>query len=77
MVAEDGGRIVCFMVYQYLDHFRLINLAVHPDYRGQGIARQMVDALRRKLSDQRPRIVVLMPEPLKTLNASASTSACL
>lgn len=64
MVAEVGEKVVGFMVYEFAkDHFRLINIAVHPDYRGKGIGEQLILKLQGKLgSNGRTHIVALVPE---------------
>ena len=55
MCAESPDEIVIgYMIYElhkgYLD---LLNFAVDPDYRRQGIGRSMVDKLKYKLTSQR------------------------
>ena len=64
MVAEDGDRIVGFMIYElHKKHLHLLNLAVHPEFRFRGVGRQMVKALIQKLSSQRRnRILVEVRE---------------
>lgn len=64
MVAELGQKVVAFFTYELHEkHFCLINLAVHPDYRNQGIGRQCMAKLQSKLSSHgRTKIVVLVPE---------------
>ena len=40
MVAEVGEKVVAFFIYELHEkHLTLLNLAVHPDYRRQGIGR--------------------------------------
>lgn len=63
MVAEVGEKVIGFFIYElHSAHLRLINLAVHPDYRGQGIGEQATLKLQSKLSYQRTHIVALVPE---------------
>jgi ribosomal-protein-alanine N-acetyltransferase len=60
MVAEHGGRIVGFMIYELLkSELHVLNFAVHPEYRRQGVGSQMVDKLINKLSQQRRRVLSL------------------
>lgn len=45
-VAEDGGRIVGLVALKVHDDCReLCALGVHPDFRGRGAARDLVEAL--------------------------------
>lgn len=63
MVAEVDTKVVGFFIYElYSDHIRLTNLAVHPDYRGQGIGGQTILKLRGKRTLQRTRVIALVPE---------------
>lgn len=63
MTAESGAKVVGFCIYELMrNHVRLINIAVHPDYRGQGIGEQFILKLRSKLTSQlRTHIVALVP----------------
>lgn len=44
IVARDGGRMVGFVniAWDGGAHFFLLDTTVHPDYRGQGLGREMV-----------------------------------
>jgi ribosomal-protein-alanine N-acetyltransferase len=54
MVAEHGERVVGFMIYElHKTRLHILNFAVAPQYRRQGIGRQMIDKLLGKLSSQR------------------------
>jgi ribosomal-protein-alanine N-acetyltransferase len=60
MVAEarekngDNTKIVGYMVYELYKHrIDLLNLAVHPSHRKQGVGRAMVQKLKHKLSPTR------------------------
>ena len=54
MVAEYDERVVGFMVYGlHKDHLQVLNFAVHPDLRYQGVGRQMIEKLFGKLSHER------------------------
>lgn len=54
MVAEVGERIVGFMIYElHRNKIHLIDFAIHPDFRRNGVGRQMVSKLVSKLSTQR------------------------
>ncbi len=61
MVAEQAERVVGFMIYE-LHKYRLeiLNFAVHPAHRHEGIGAQMVEKLKGKLSAHRRTRIVLM-----------------
>lgn len=60
MVAEHNGRIVGFFVYELLmSKLHLLNFAVAPMARRQGVGTQMVCKLINKLSQQRRQAVIL------------------
>ncbi len=45
LVAEDEGLVVGFLTgMAVVDEFHLHNLAVHPDFRGRGVARGLLEA---------------------------------
>ena len=59
-VAELDHKIVGFMIYElHKSMLRILNFAVAPDARRNGIGRQMVQRLIDKLSQQRRREIVL------------------
>jgi ribosomal-protein-alanine N-acetyltransferase len=54
MVAEHGDKVVGFMIYElHKTKLHVLNFAVHPDCRRQGIGTQMVLKLLGKLSNHR------------------------
>lgn len=54
MVAEDGGRIVGFVIYElHKKHVTIINMVVLPTDRRRGIGRLMMNKLKGKLSSHR------------------------
>jgi ribosomal-protein-alanine N-acetyltransferase len=54
MVAEFGERIVGYMIYElHRSRIQLLDFAIHPDFRRQGVGRQMIVKLVGKLSSQR------------------------
>lgn len=60
MVAEMDGRVVGFMIYElHKCKLQVLNLAVHNDFRRQGMGTQMVEKLKSKLSQQRRARIVL------------------
>ena len=60
MVAERGDRILGYVFYTLCDgYLDLLNLAVCPDFRRQGVATQIVNKLTLKLSLQRRTSLVV------------------
>lgn len=56
MVADNDGQIVGFMIYELLkSELHILNFAVHPNHRRQGVGTAMIDKLISKLSQQRRR----------------------
>lgn len=52
-IAELAGRVVGFMIYElHKGNLEILDFAVDPRYRRQGVGRQMVDRLKAKLSQQ-------------------------
>ena len=64
MVAEHDGRVIGFMIYEVpKNRIHLLNVAVAPEHRHCGVARQMIRKLMGKLVNQkRSRIVVEVRE---------------
>lgn len=61
MVAEQGERIVGFMIYElHRNRIHVLDFAVHPDFRRQGVGRQMIAKLVGKLSNQRRNRIALL-----------------
>lgn len=60
MVAEQDHKIVGFMIYElHKSKLRILNFAVAPWARRQGIGAQMIQRLVDKLSQQRRKEIVL------------------
>ena len=60
MVAEYEERVVGFMIYElHKSKLHVMNFAVHPDCRRNGIGRQMVTKLLGKLSSHRRTKITL------------------
>jgi ribosomal-protein-alanine N-acetyltransferase len=60
MVAEYGERVVGFMIYElHKTKLQVLNFAVHPEFRRQGVGRQMIAKLAGKLSSHRRTRIVL------------------
>lgn len=60
LVAEKEGQIVGYVgVWCVLDEGQITNIAVHKDYRGCGIGRQLVQALISFAKEQSLRILLL------------------
>src|SRR6476620_9204115 len=60
MVAEHEERVVGFMIYElHKSKLHVLNFAVHPDCRRQGIGQQMIAKLIGKLSSHRRTKITL------------------
>lgn len=60
MVAEQGEKVVGFMIYElHKAKLHILNFAVHPGQRRQGIGAQMVAKLISKLSSHRRTRITL------------------
>ena len=60
MVAEQGERVVGFMIYElHKAKLHILNFAVHPQYRRVGVGGQMVSKLISKLSSHRRTRITL------------------
>jgi ribosomal-protein-alanine N-acetyltransferase len=60
MVAEQGERVVGFMIYElHKQKLHILNFAVHPHYRRGGVGQQMVSKLISKLSSHRRTRITL------------------
>ena len=60
MVAEQDDRVVGFMIYElHKTRLHILNFAVAPNCRRQGIGQQMVAKLVSKLSPERRSRIVL------------------
>jgi len=64
MVARHGERILGYMVYAAMQkELRVLNFAVHAEFRRRGVGRAMADKLRAKLSpSRRPRLKLKVRE---------------
>ena len=63
-VAECNDRILGYVLYVlHQRSLHILNLAVHPDCRKQGVGRQLLDKLTSKLRPEyRTRVTVDVPE---------------
>ncbi len=60
MVAEHGEKVVGFMIYElHKAKLHILNFAVHPAWRRQGVGAQMVSKLISKLSSHRRTRITL------------------
>ena len=74
LVAVDGDKVAGYVGSQsVLGETDMMNIAVHPDYRRQGIARKLIDALIEGLKARGSRSLMLevraSNEPAKALYA--------
>lgn len=60
MAAEYDEQVVGFVMYElHRKRLHVLNFAVWPDLRRQGVGRQMVDKLKTKLSPMRRRHLLI------------------
>jgi len=60
LAGKLNGRVVCFTVFwTVVDECHVLNFAVHPDYRRQGIGAAMMDAVLRRMKSLDIRVVTL------------------
>lgn len=60
LVAEDEGLIVGFLSGMVVvDEFRLHNIAVHPDFRGRGVGRGLIEAVESLCRERDFRRILL------------------
>ena len=51
-VADDRGIILCGIVLALTDgHAHLVNVAVHPDFAGKGLGRELIDTAQSEAID--------------------------
>ena len=63
MVAEYEERVVGFMIYElFKQRLHLLNFAVHPDYRRNGIGSAMLAKLASKLVGRRTSVMLEVRE---------------
>lgn len=56
MVAEHNCRVIAFVIYElHPNRLTILNFAVDPEFRRQGVGTQMIDRLVDKLSQVRRR----------------------
>ncbi len=68
-VAETDGRVAAFGIHWFVaGEAQLANIAVHPDFRGQGMGQHM---MRRLLDDARFEGMEKMTLEVRTGNAAA------
>jgi ribosomal-protein-alanine N-acetyltransferase len=60
IVAEDEGLVVGFLTgMMVVDEFHLHNMAVHPDFRGRGIGRELIVAVESMCREKDFRRILL------------------
>ena len=60
MVAEKDDEVVGFMIYElHKNRLHILNFAVNPEFRRQGVGRSMVSKLLGKLSHERRNRIML------------------
>ena len=53
-----GGQLIGYLLYgAYADRFRITQLCVRDDFRNQGLARKLIDALKRSASIQKVMVL--------------------
>jgi ribosomal protein S18 acetylase RimI-like enzyme len=63
-VVSWHDLVIGFMIYKIIhDGYRILNIAVHPDFRMQGAGKKMIESLAQRLGqDGRERIEALIPD---------------
>ena len=65
LICETGNQLIGFMFYRVgSDSFQLWHVAVHPDYRHQGVATELVNTLAGEMCESkmcRQRITTVVP----------------
>lgn len=62
IVATFGDTVVGFCVYELnLTHFRILRMAVSPDWRHRNIGDRMIQRLGLKLTDKRNHVLASLP----------------
>lgn len=73
MVADDGGRVVGYMVYELHRHrIELLRLAVAADRRREGVGERLVAKVKGRIAPfhgRRERMSIDVPEPEATIEA--------
>lgn len=60
MVAEHNDKVAGFMIYElHKNRLHILNFAVHPDFRRQGLGNAMINKLLGKLSHERRNRIML------------------
>ncbi len=60
MVAEHNDKVAGFMIYElHKNRLHILNFAVHPDFRRQGLGAAMIGKLLGKLSHERRNRIML------------------
>lgn len=60
VVVEHGEQVVGYMIYElHKNRLHILNFAVDPGFRRQGVGKVMVDKLTSKLSHQRRNRILL------------------
>ena len=64
LVAElSDGTIIGYVIYTLGDtDITIINMAVHPDYKGNRVASQMINKIKGKLNDHRSHILIAVAD---------------
>ena len=60
-VKSNNGELMGYLLYAetHKDRFRIAQLCVSEDYRGQGIAKQLIDTLKRSATTQKVKVIRL------------------
>lgn len=76
MVADYRDRVVGYMVYEiHKSRLHLVNIAVHPGFRREGVGKAMLDKLSSKLSSQR-RVLISLHVRETNLDAQLFFKSC-
>ena len=59
MIETDSGPVAFMLLHRQMPYLRVVNLAVHPDWAGKGLARKLMDHAVERATDQDLRELVL------------------
>lgn len=63
LAHEIDNKIVGFIIYELHErYYRILNLAIHPDFQRQGLGSKFIDHLSKKLNSSRNKLETFVVE---------------